>query len=121
MSNPQSANADGMLKHILGGKRGAVEAGIGKAAGLQGDGAGKLLKMLAPMVLGALGKQQRSSNLDASGMADFLGQQRREVESREPKSAGILGKLLDADGDGDVDLGDLAKQGAGLLGKFFKR
>jgi len=34
---------------------------------------------------------------------------------------GILGKLLDSDGDGDVDLSDVAKRGAGLLGKFFGR
>jgi hypothetical protein len=34
---------------------------------------------------------------------------------------GLLGKLLDADRDGDVDVSDLTKHGIGLLGKFFNR
>lgn len=33
-------------------------------------------------------------------------------------ATGLVGRLLDSDGDGDVDAGDLARKGAGLLGKF---
>ncbi len=32
---------------------------------------------------------------------------------------GALGRLLDADGDGDVDAGDIARHGFGLLGRLF--
>ena len=30
----------------------------------------------------------------------------------------MLGALLDSDGDGDVDMSDIVKKGAGLLGKL---
>jgi hypothetical protein len=31
---------------------------------------------------------------------------------------GLFGQMLDADGDGDVDAGDLANQGMAMLGQF---
>ena len=70
------------------------------------------------MVLGALGRQQRQANLDAGGLAGLLGQERQQIEREQPQAMGLLGTMLDTDGDGDVDLGDLAKHGKGLLGKF---
>ena len=69
----------------------------------------------------ALGKAQREQGLDASALAGLLGQQRKEIESREPAVSGIMGKLLDSDGDGDVDAGDIARKGMSMLGKFFKK
>ena len=80
---------------------------------------GKLLTSLAPVVLGALGKAQRQNNLDAGALAGMLGQERQQIESRQSQAAGIMGALLDTDGDGDVDMGDLPKHGAGLLGELF--
>jgi hypothetical protein len=81
---------------------------------------GKLLTMLAPVVLGAIGKQQQEGKLDSGSLSRMLNQERQEIERKEPKAAGLLGSLLDTDGDGDVDMGDLAKHGAGMLGKLFK-
>jgi hypothetical protein len=120
LQSPESGEGDGILRHVLGGNRQRVERGLSQSTGIQQDSAGKLLKMLAPMVLGALGKQQKTQKMDSRGLSDFLGQQRQQIET-QPQSAGVLGKLLDTDGDGDgdVDMGDLAKHGAGLLGKFF--
>ena len=67
------------------------------------------------VVLGALGKKKREEGLDSSGLAGLLGSVKKEIERREPSSAGLLGSLLDQDGDGDTDLGDVAK----CLGKLF--
>jgi len=72
------------------------------------------------MLMGALGKEQRQSNLDSSALAGLLGQERKTIEKKAP-AAGALSALLDTDGDGDVDLGDLAKTGLGTLGKLFGR
>jgi hypothetical protein len=33
---------------------------------------------------------------------------------------GMIEGMLDSDGDGDVDLGDILKKGSGLLSGFFK-
>ncbi len=107
---------DGILKHILGGKRGNVESGIAKSSGLDADTIGKLLPMLAPLVMSALGKRKRESNLGAGALSDLLSGEERQLEQRAPKSSSFIGGLLDQDSDGDFDLGDVTK---GLLGKLF--
>lgn len=120
IGNPQSGNGDGILRHLLGGKRQRVEAGLAKTTGMDSGSMGKLMTMLAPVLMGALGKQQRQGNLDSASLSRYLGQERQTMERQEPQATGMLGKLLDTDGDGDVDLGDLAKHGTGLLGKLFR-
>jgi hypothetical protein len=118
LDDPSSGPGAGILRHVLGGKQAAVESGIGRASGLDQGSVGKMLAAVAPMVLGALGRQQRQANLDAGGLAGLLGQERQQIEREQPQAMGLLGTMLDTDGDGDVDLGDLAKHGKGLLGKF---
>jgi hypothetical protein len=120
LSDPQSGPGEGILKHVFGARRQAVETGIGKTSGLDSGSAAKLLTMLAPLVMGALGKARRKDNLDAGALGNLLGQESRQLTRDQPQAMGLLGSLLDADGDGDVDLGDMAKQGMKALGKFFK-
>jgi hypothetical protein len=121
LGKPESGPGDGILRHVLGSRRRRVENGLSKSTGLDAGSVGKLLTILAPVVMGALGKTQRQQGLDVGALSGLLGQQRTEIERAEPKASGLMGMLLDTDGDGDVDLGDIAKHGAGLLGKFFKR
>ena len=74
---------------------------------------GQLLKMLAPILMGGLGKVRRESNLGSGGLRDLLqGEQRR---ARKQASSSGLWSMLDSDGDGSV-VDDVA----GLLGKFLK-
>jgi len=57
---------------------------IGKFAGI-GEGTSKsLLGMLGPVVLGALGQQQRSMGLDASGLASLLTSQKDQIARALP-------------------------------------
>jgi hypothetical protein len=119
IGNPQAGSGDGILRHVLGGKRQRVETGLAKSTGMDTGSVGKLLTMLAPVVMGAIGQEQRKGNLDSGSLARLLGQERQEIERRDPQASGIFGQLLDTDDDGDVDLGDIAKHGAGLLGKLF--
>jgi hypothetical protein len=120
MDDPRSGHGEGILGHVFGNRRSSVESGLSRASGMKQESMGQLMTMLAPMVLGALGKEKRRKNLDANGLAGFLDQEQREVERRAPQEMGIIGKLLDTDNDGDVDVGDLARHGAGLLGKLLK-
>jgi hypothetical protein len=108
----------GILKHVLGSKRNRVASGVSQTSGLDSASAAKMLALLAPVVLGSLGKAKRQGNMNSSALAGMLGQERQDLETKAPAEFGIMNKLLDADGDGDIDLGDLAK-GAGLLGKLF--
>ncbi len=118
--NQASSMGDGILRHVLGGSRGNVERGLGQMSGLDAGSTGKLLTMLAPLVMGALGKQQRKGGMNAGSLAQMLGQESARAERREPAAMGMLGKLLDADGDGKVG-DDLAKLGKNLLGSFLSR
>lgn len=102
----------GILEHLLGGKRAKVEQSIGKSSGLGSNGAGQLMKILAPMVLGALGKQKKQQGLNAGSLQGFLG---GEKDSVEKQSGGLLGRFLDQDGDGDFDMSDMAKVAMGKL------
>ena len=57
---------------------------IGKFAGI-GEGTSKsLLGMLGPVVLGALGQQQRSMGLDAGGLASLLTSQKDQITRAMP-------------------------------------
>lgn len=108
----QPRGGAGILGHLLGGQEERVRQGVSKSSGLSAEGSGQLMKMLAPMVLGALGKQQKSQGFDASSLMGFLG---GEKESVEKESGGMIGRMLDQDGDGDFDMGDIAKLAMGKL------
>ncbi len=118
LSNPSGGS--GILKHVLGGKQPAVQAGISQTTGLDAGSAGQLLATLAPIVMGALGKERRRGGLDAGGLAGMLANERQQVAKRAP-GGDLLTSLLDADGDGQI-LDDLAsKVGSGLLGSLLKK
>lgn len=120
LGNPGSVDGAGILRHVLGGKQPAVEKSLAKSSGLDMGSVAKLLPILAPVVMGALGKKQRQGNLDVSGLTNMLGSERKEIEKAMPQM-GMVGQFLDTDGDGDLDLGDMASlaKSTGLLGKLF--
>jgi hypothetical protein len=102
---------------VLGGRQDTVAQGIGQATGLSGDQSAQLLKLLAPAVLGALGKQASQGGLDAGGLASMLGQEKSNAQAAQPS---LLVSLLDRDGDGSI-VGEAAQLGVGLLGQLFKK
>lgn len=104
-----------ILGHILGGNQQRAESQLGQATGL-GNNAGQLLAMLAPMVMAFLANRVQSGNLDATALGQTLGRERAQVQQQGGLGGGLLGSLLDQNGDGQFDAGDLLKLGAGLLG-----
>jgi len=118
LSSGGGADGAGILKHVLGNKRGALEKGLGSSTGLDSGAVSKLLTMVAPLVMGALGREQRQQGLGTQGLSQLLGDESRTLQTQNPQAMGALNSLLDSDGDGDVDFGDIMKQGKGLLGKF---
>lgn len=117
VSSGPGRHGDGILGHLFAGKRSTVESGLSQMSGIDSGKAGQLLAMLAPVVMGALGKQRQSQGLDASGLAAMLGGEQRRAPSQAGQAMGMIGKLLDRDGDGDFT-DDIAKMGAGLLGSL---
>lgn len=118
-SSPKIAEGDGILRHALGAKRGAVENGLGQTLGIKQDQVGQLLAMLAPVIMGALGKARRQKGFDAGALAQTLGQERSGLSRKMPAGLDGLGSLLDADGDGQF-VDDIAKKvGGSLLNRLF--
>jgi hypothetical protein len=103
-----------ILGHIFGGRRGSVEEGVTKGSGLDAAQVAQLMAMLAPIVMGVLGKMKRTQGLDANRLPDVLQQSREQGERESPG----LGGLLDANHDGSV-ADDLLRMGSSALGGIF--
>ena len=116
LDNPEQGNGSGILKHVLGDRKGKVEERLASRTNLEQGPLAKLMELAAPLVMGALGqKQKQEGGFSLDNITDMLSQQREESE----KGGGLLGvaaDLLDSDGDGDImdDLG-------GIAGKLFGR
>ena len=98
--------SEDVLRQILGKKQQRVERNVGQTSGLDPAMVGKLMKMLAPIVLAGLAKHQQSQAMDDRSLHDSL---RREHDQIEQHGGGLLGQLLDQDADGDFDMSDIAK------------
>ena len=121
LGNSGAAESTGsaILGHVLGGRQANVQNSVSRTSGLNSQSTARLLSMLAPLVLGALGKQRRQGGLDNNGLAALLGGEQQRVVKQQPKM-GLLGSLLDRDGDGDM-MDDVAKAGVGLLGSILSK
>ncbi|MBN9491750.1 DUF937 domain-containing protein [bacterium] len=98
---------DKILGHVFGPNTGAVQAQLAANTGMGAANAGSLLQMLAPMVMGYLGQQQRGGGLDAGGLASVLG-----GSGAAGMLPGGLGALLGGGGGGGL---------MSAIGKIFGR
>jgi len=114
LGNPEAANGSGILGHVLGGERGVVENNLAQATGLDQASAGSLMELVAPLVMGGVGRTQQQNGLDTSGLAQFLGGQ-QEQQAAAPGMLGMLSSLLDSNQDGNVS-DDLTR----IAGNFLK-
>ena len=119
LQHGSTQDGQAILGHVLGGKRRSVETGVSRASGLDLDSVTKLLPMLAPIVLGAIGKMQRQSGLDATGLSAALTSERQRMVQGQPHAMSALESLLDTDHDGQV-ADDVVKIGSSLLNSFLK-
>ncbi|MEJ5031949.1 DUF937 domain-containing protein [Comamonas sp. MYb21] len=114
-ASPAALDGASILGHIFGGQQDQASANLGQATGL-GANAGNLLKMLAPLVMSFLAQRVMSGGLNSSQLGNALGQEKAQVQQQGGLGGGLLGSLLDQNGDGKLDVGDLMKIGGSLLG-----
>ena len=121
LGGQQSRQTDGLgqLGHIFGNQLPRAEAGLGQATGLGNDKAQMLLKILAPIVMAYLAKRMFAGGQPQAAspqdLGDILGQERSVQQERGGLGGGLLGAVLDQDGDGQLGLGDLLKVGMGAM------
>ncbi|MCC8537482.1 DUF937 domain-containing protein [Xanthomonas axonopodis pv. poinsettiicola] len=104
------ANGAGIVGHVFGAK--AAQA----AAGLESGKASQLLQLLAPIVMAYLAKRFVGGGAAAgSQLGPALAQEQQHVNSGG--AGGLLSRVLDQDGDGQLGLGDVMQLGGRLFGK----
>ena len=99
------SDGDGILGHVFGNNRTAVEQGIAQKSGVSLSKIGPLLAIVAPIVMAYLGKEKRQTNTGAGGLGDLLGGLLGGATQQRSTTCGglmdMLGGILDKDGDGN--------------------
>ncbi len=120
LSAPQETSREtdgiGILGHIFGQKQGAVAHEVSKNTGLDVGQVAKLLIMLAPIVMGYLGKQKQQQNLGADGLSELLQNKQQQIQSSGNPMMDMVTGMLDKDGDGSA-MNDLASMAANYFRK----
>jgi hypothetical protein len=116
LGGASSGPGTGILGHIFGGKQPVVEQGISQQSGLDMATVGRLLVMLAPIVMGALGKAKRQQGLDAGGVAEVLETERQQQVSNGSPMMDMLSQILDRDHDGS-SMDDIFRMVGGMMNK----
>ncbi len=131
LSSGDTADGNGILGHILGSKKDTVEKAISQQTGVSSANTSKIIAMLAPIVMGYLGKESKGKNVTSGGgLGGLLGGLLGGSSSSSSSVGGnILSSLLDQDGDGKLGVNDVItaisgkkkKSGGlgGLLGGLF--
>jgi hypothetical protein len=115
LSPGHSQTGSGILGHLLGGNQSAAADGIGAHSGLSSAQTQSLLTLLAPVVMGALGKHVAQNGVDAGGLTSFLGGQGQAAHAAQPS---LLGALFGGGGGSGNAVADI---GMGLLNQFLKK
>ena len=116
LKNVDMEDGSKILGHILGGNKQKVQKNLAAQTGLQDNQVQDILKQLAPLLLGSLGKQKTSKNVGSDGLQNMLA---GVLAGQASKNNGIMDsvtKLLDADDNGSI-VDDVGK----MLGEFFKK
>ena len=115
LKNVDKEDGAKILNHILGNKNPSLQRNLAKQTGMNQDQTSSLMAQLAPLLLGALGKQKSSQKVDSSGLTGMLA----GALSQSKKDNNLMdsvSKLLDADNDGSI-VDDLSN----MLGGFLKK
>jgi hypothetical protein len=97
----------GILKHILGGSQDNLTNALSQKSGLDSAAVMNILKVAAPLLLGYIGKQQKTQQVSSSsGMEGLLGEL-LGGESNQNQQQSLIESVLDGDNDGSV-IDDLA-------------
>lgn len=116
LKDPHSADGAGILRHVFGGRQDAVTQGLARGTALEKNQIGDLMQIAAPLVMGILGRKNRTEGLDERSIGTYLASQTRSVKKKDPGLMGVLNTLLDSDGDGSA-VDDVI----GMLGRRLKK
>lgn len=104
LDNPSQAieresEGNSILDHIFGSNKTNVENQLSANTGISMDKIGPVLAMLAPVIMGYIGKEKQQNNVGAGGLGDLLGgilggaSQQAQTQQSNPLND-ILGSVL---------------------------
>lgn len=101
---PRQADAGGILGHIFGSQQGQVAQQVSNQSGLNMGQVAQILMMLAPLVMGYLGRQKQQQGVGADGLGGLLD---GLLGQSSPQSSGnammdMASGFLDSDQDGSA-------------------
>jgi hypothetical protein len=96
-----SGRGAGILSHVFGDQEGAVERGVSHASGLDLSKVGPLLLMLAPIIMGALGRARREQGIGAGDLPKELGAATQQTGG-DQGLLGALSSMFDMNRDGSA-------------------
>ena len=120
LKEQDTSSGQGILDHIFGKKQPAVQTGIGRSIGINPSTIGKIMSLVAPFLMGALGKARNENKLNAEDISDLLSKEESSIKSRSRKKLSPILSFIDQDSDGEIT-DDLLNIGVGFLGRLFKR
>jgi len=88
-----------ILSHVFGNQKNTVENQLSQNTGISIDKIGPILAMLAPVIMGYIGKEKQQNNVGAGGLGDLLGgilggaQNQAQQQESSPLND-ILGSVL---------------------------
>jgi len=92
------ADGGGLLGKVLGQHQAPVQQGVSKATGLDPQKAGKLLLMLAPIVMGVLARRQAATPSNPAAVGDELKREaqtaQQQAQVHAPQLGGLLGQIF---------------------------
>jgi hypothetical protein len=100
--------------YIFGSRRTPVEQGVSRATGINAQQVAQLLMMLAPLVMGVLGRMKRQQGVGAEQLPEVLGQANLDMARQSP-AVGDLSRILDSNHDGQI-ADEIARIGSSVLG-----
>lgn len=103
--SPRTTNGAGILDHTLGDQQEQVARAVSARSGLDLGTVMKLLPLLAPIVMGILGKKSNASpggGFSLDDLGSILGRETEDAKQSNPDLGDILGRLGSGGGIGDV-------------------
>lgn len=122
VQNNRSVDGLGILMHLLGNKTtGSVDM-VSRMSGMDKNKTARLMIMLAPVVLSALGKMKQQNQLNRPDDMQQVVRNTYEEQERNNQNPTInlISQFLDTNNDGDIK-NELADMGMKFIGNMFRR
>ncbi len=114
LNKVDTADGSKILSHVFQDKQERVQTNLAQKTHMENNQVSTILSQLAPLVLGALGQQQKEQDVNVSNLSGFL-----DGATQQTGDSGIMKiaeQLLDRDKDGSV-LDDVGR----MFGNLFKK